>query len=153
VCVALEDESAAGLLAGKGIPVSADRRYAVIYNPSHLLGVEAPVSILAAARLGRSVLDESARPVCDMIAVANEDLPAGARLEMAGTRHTLRALDARLADAADSSPDAPVPYYMLTGLQLARKVVRGSPVTRADVTPPKESVLWRLRAEQDSVFN
>jgi predicted homoserine dehydrogenase-like protein len=153
VCVALEDESAAALLAGKGIPVSADRRYAVIYNPSHLLGVEAPVSILAAARLGRSVLDESARPVCDMIAVAAEDLPAGTRLEMAGTRHTLRALDARLADAAGGAPDAPVPYYMLTGVQLARKVARGSPVTRADVTPPKDSVLWRLRAEQDSVFS
>ena len=40
------------LFAGKGIPVSRDRRRALIYNPSHLLGVEAPISVMAAARLG-----------------------------------------------------------------------------------------------------
>lgn len=152
VCVALEDESAAELLAGKGIPVSADRRYAVIYNPSHLLGVEAPVSILAAARLGRSVLDASVRPVCDMIAVATEDLPAGTLLEMVGTRHTLRALDARLVDASPAAPDAPVPYYMLTGARLAKGVAKGTPVTRSAVAAPGDSVLWKLRAEQDAAF-
>lgn len=150
VCVALEDESAAGLLAGKGIPVSADRRYAVIYNPSHLLGVEAPVSILAAARLGRSVLDESVRPVCDLAAVASEQLPAGTRLEMIGNRHTLRGLEARLLDAATAAPGAPLPYYMLTGARLAQTVAKGALVTRAAVSPPVDSLLWKLRAEQDA---
>lgn len=152
VCVALEDETIAEVLAGKGIPVSPDHRYALIYNPSHLLGVEAPVSILAAVRLGRSVLEDSVRPVCDMAAVASEDLPAGTLLEMVGTRHTLRALEARLVDAVRDAPDAPVPYYMLTGTRLARKVAKGAFVTRADVALPVDSALWRLRAEQDSGF-
>ena len=152
VCVALEDESAAELLAGKGIPVSADRRYAVIYNPSHLLGIEAPVSILAAARLGRSVLDESVRPVCDVIAVAAEDLPAGTTLEMVGNRHTLRALNAHLADAVPAAPDSAVPYYMLPGVRLAKSVAKGAPVTRSAVAAPEDSVLWKLRAEQDAAF-
>jgi predicted homoserine dehydrogenase-like protein len=122
----------------------------VIYNPSHLLGVEAPVSILAAARLGRSVLDESVRPVCDMVAVASEDLPTGTRLEMVGNRHTLRGLDAHLVDAAPVAPGAPVPYYMLTGTRLAQKVAKGARVTRAAVSPPADSLLWKLRAEQDA---
>jgi predicted homoserine dehydrogenase-like protein len=152
VCVALEDAGAAELLAGKGIPVSADRRYAVIYNPSHLLGVEAPVSILAAARLGRSVLDESVRPVCDMVAVASEPLRAGTRLEMVGTRHTLRALEARLADAAPVAPEAPVPYYMLAGARLVKDVALGAPVTHGAIAAPADSVLWKLRAEQDAAF-
>ena len=68
VVVELADEKTGQLFAGKGIPVSRNRRYALIYNPSHLLGVEAPISIVAAARLRHDMLDETYRPVCDLVA-------------------------------------------------------------------------------------
>jgi hypothetical protein len=49
--VELADEETGHLFADKGIPVSRNRRIALIYNPSHLLGVEVPTSIVAVARL------------------------------------------------------------------------------------------------------
>ena len=89
VVVELADEKTGQLFAGKGIPVSRNRRYALIYNPSHLLGVEAPISIVAAARLRHNMVDESYRPVCDLVAKAQTDLPAGHALEIVGARHAM----------------------------------------------------------------
>ena len=44
-------------LAGKGMPsyiAPSGTTYMLMYNPQHLLGVEAPLSIMSAVRLGKS---------------------------------------------------------------------------------------------------
>jgi predicted homoserine dehydrogenase-like protein len=152
VVVELADEKTGQLFAGKGIPVSRNRRYALIYNPSHLLGVEAPISIVAAVRLRHDMLDESYRPVCDLVAKAQADLPAGHAIEIVGTRHAVPGLEPLLVDAAPAQGANPLPYYMAVGRKLRRPVSRGAFITADAVEPASDSVLWRLRAEQDALF-
>jgi len=152
VVVGWADARSGALFRGKGIPTTADGKYGLVYNPSHLLGVEAPISILAAARLGQSILDERYRPVVDLTARAQRDLPAGHRIEIVGTRHAVPGLEPVLTPATPVSGAAPLPYYMAVGRTLTRPVAAGSFITADDIEPPADSTLWRLRAEQDAMF-
>jgi predicted homoserine dehydrogenase-like protein len=152
VVVELADRRTGELFAGKGIPVSRDRRRALIYNPSHLLGVEAPISAMAAGRLGHSVPDAGYRPVVDLVARAVRDLPAGQAIEIEGNRHVVPGLDALLLPTAPARGGAPVPYYLAVGQRLRRPVAAGALVACDDLDIPSDSLLWRLRAEQDERF-
>ncbi len=152
VVVELADTTTGELFRGKGIPTSRQGRHSLIYNPSHLLGVEAPVSIMAAARLRHCMVDESYRPVCDLVARASRDLPAGDRLDIVGHRHAVPHIDPGLVARADAQAADALPYYMAVGRTLKRTVKKGAVVTFADVAPPGDSVLWALRREQDAAF-
>ncbi|HZF77054.1 MAG TPA: SAF domain-containing protein [Acetobacteraceae bacterium] len=152
VVVELADERTGELFHGKGIPVSRDRRRALVYNPSHLLGVEAPVSVMAAGRLGHSILDEGYRPVVDLVARAARDLPVGHVLTIEGNRHVVPGLDALLLPAAAARDEAPLPYYMAVGRRLRRPVRAGEMLRCADLEAPGDNILWQLRAEQDAMF-
>ncbi len=152
VVVELADTTTGELFRGKGIPTSRQGRHALIYNPSHLLGVEAPVSIMAAARLRHCMVDETYRPVCDLVARAASDLPAGHRLDIVGNRHAVPNVDPGLIAIAESKAANALPYYMAVGRPLKRAVKKGAAVTFADVVPPDDSMLWTLRREQDAAF-
>jgi predicted homoserine dehydrogenase-like protein len=152
VVVELADEKTGKLFAGKGIPVSRNRRYALIYNPSHLLGVEAPTSIVAAARLKHDMVTETYRPVCDLVGKAEADLPVGHVLDIVGTRHAVPGLEPLLVEAAPARGSSPLPYYMAVGRRLVRPVRAGAFLTTDDVEAPGDSILWRLRSEQDDMF-
>jgi predicted homoserine dehydrogenase-like protein len=151
VVVALADRDTADLFAAKGIPVSQDRMRALIYNPSHLLGVEAPISVMAAARLGHSIVDAGYRQRVDLVARATRDLPQGHRFEIEGNRHVVPGLEAALLPAAPVGPATPVPYYMAVGRQLRRPVAAGALITGDDVEAPSDSALWALRREADAL--
>lgn len=149
VVVACDDAASWKVIGAKGVPVSADGRYALLHNPVHLLGVEAPYTILGAALLRRASTEE--RPVCDLIARAERDLPAGSAFTL-GPRHTLPGLEAELADAAPLGDAGALPFYMAAGRRLARAVPRGALLSVADIERPADSMLWTLRAEQDAAF-
>ncbi|MFC7609148.1 SAF domain-containing protein [Teichococcus aestuarii] len=150
VVVELADARTGGLFAGKGIPVSADRRRALIYNPSHLLGVEAPTSIMAAGAMRHSMVGPDYAQRVDLLAQATCDLPAGHVLAIEGTRHAVPGLEPLLRPTMPEAPDAPLPYYMAVGLRLRRAVAAGAVLTRDMVEPPAGSTLWRLRAAQEA---
>ncbi len=144
-----DDRAAWKVIAGKGIPVSADGRYALIHNPVHLLGLEAPYTLFGAAFLGHASTRE--RPVCDLVARAASDVAAGTVLQLA-ERHEIVGLAPMLADAKPATGGAAVPYYMAAGRTLKRPVTAGATLTVDDLDFPADSVLWRLRAEQDQFF-
>jgi predicted homoserine dehydrogenase-like protein len=152
VVVAWPDVETGMLMRGKGIPTSADGRFGLIYNPSHLLGVEAPLSMLAATRIGNSVLGAQYRPVVDLVARAERDLPAGHKLEIVGTRHAVPDLRPELGAARAARGSAPCPYYLAVGRTLARPVPAGSLITVDSVAMSGSSALAALRAEQDRMF-
>jgi predicted homoserine dehydrogenase-like protein len=153
VVVEWADAKTGALFRGKGIPVCSNDRYGLVYNPSHLLGVEAPITIMAAARLAHSVVDERYRPVVDLTARAMRDLPAGHRLEIVGTRHAVPDLEPGLTPAKPVSGGNPLPYYMAVNRTLTRAVRKGEAITADCVTAPDSSALWSLRAEQDRSFS
>ena len=153
VVVACRDRRTLSVLAEKGIPVSADGCHAMLYNPQHLLGLEAPLSLMHAVRLRHSVIAEPRAPVCDLVARAARDFRAGEVLEVTDHHHhEVDGLEPMLLDAAPLEPDAALPYYMAVGRTLARKVIAGKVITVADVVPATDSALWRLRAEQDRLY-
>jgi predicted homoserine dehydrogenase-like protein len=153
VVVDIHDDATFEVLKGKCIPASRKGSRLLLYNPTHLLGVEAPISILAAALCGHSSVAEDFRPRSDMVARAARDLTAGTVLAI-GDHHTHSVADLvpHLVDAARLGPGQPLPYYMATGNRLARAVRAGEYLTADMVEAPRDSTLWRLRAEQDAAF-
>ena len=149
VVVACDDAAAWKVIAAKGVPVSADGRYALLHNPVHLLGLEAPYTLFGAAFLGHASTQE--RPVCDLVARAATDLAKGHVLQLA-ERHEVGGLSPMLVDAAPATGRAAVPYYMAAGRTLKRPVAAGATLTVDDLERPADSILWQLRAEQDRTF-
>lgn len=149
VVVRCDDRKTWEVLRGKGIPVSGDGSHALLHNPVHLLGIEAPVSLINAVFLNAP----SARlaPCWDMHARATRPLAAGTRLEI-GERHAIPGVETLLASARAVAERAPVPYYMAANARLKADVAPGTIITRDLVEPPVGSALWRLRAEQDAMF-
>jgi predicted homoserine dehydrogenase-like protein len=147
--VALPDRNTGRLFQEKGIPVGADHDTALIYNPTHLLGVEALMSVLVAARLGIATGSDDVRPVCDLAARARVDLPAGSVLSE-GRRHAIEGVAPNLIAATPAASGSPIPYFMASGRRLTRAVAGGELIAFDAVEPAADSLLWRLRSEQDS---
>jgi predicted homoserine dehydrogenase-like protein len=150
VVVRCDDAATWAVLKEKGIPVSMDSGYALLHNPVHLLGIEAPASVMAAALLGLPAA--RLEPRFDLQARANRALAKGTLLSI-GERHVIGGLDALIAPAQAARGSAPVPYYLAAGCQLTADVPAGALLTRNMVRPPAASVLWRLREEQDREFH
>ncbi|WP_137177328.1 hypothetical protein [Roseomonas sp. AR75] len=152
VMVQLADRRTGELFAGKRIPVSRDRRRALMDNPSHLLGVEAPISAMAAGRLGHAIPAQGYRPAVDLFARAACELPAGHLLAIEGNRHAVPGLDALLLPAAPTRGASPVPHYLAVGQRLRRAVKAGAMIGCDDLDMPADTLLWHLRQEQDVMF-
>lgn len=151
VVVRFDDKAVETLLRGKGIPTSRDGTHALLYNPSHLLGVEAPLSLLLAVGLGHASCGDAPRPVSDLVAKAARPFKAGERFVL-GERHTIEGFVPQMV-AYDAAAVARVlPYYMAAGQRAARDIAAGTLVTYDVVDAPDDSILWKLRAEQDARF-
>lgn len=146
------DAETGKLFAGKGIPTSPDGRYVLLHNPVHLLGAEAPMSVLSAALLGQSTGGAEVKPRVDLVARASRDLEAGETLTM-GYRHVIAGLEPLLLPARPLGPAEPVPYYLTAGRPVLRRVARGAILSCADIGLDEGTTLVRLRREQDGLFD
>jgi len=150
IVVACKDPATWRTLGDKGIPVSADTGYALLYNPQHLLGVEAPISILSAVLLGQSTGGAEVAHRCDLVARAARDFAAGEALTITDHHHhEVAGLEPMLVEPAKATGDNPLPYYMAVERELTRAVAAGEIITSDMVTRDEKSTLWSLRAEQD----
>lgn len=153
VTVACEDEETWQMLRDKGHVVARNGRTAMVGLPRHLLGLEAATSVLEAALLNVSSGAQNPRPVMDLVAHADRDLPADTLLVAEGHHHTISGVSGRMVRADVLRDEAPIPYYLLSGCRLKRDVTAGSMVLCGDVHLDEESQLYRLRAEQDAISN
>ena len=92
---------------------------------------------------------DQVRPVCDLAARAVTDLPAGSVLAE-GRRHAIEGVAPNLIAAAPAASGSPIPYFMAAGRRLTRAVAGGELIPFDAVEPAGDSLLWRLRAEQDA---
>jgi len=152
IIVECKDKASWAVLEGKGHPVSRNRKYAAVYIPQHLLGVETGTSILAAATMGHATGGDDLRPRCDLHGRAIRDLKKGHLLEMGGHHHTTVGVEALIEPAAPVATGSPLPFYLFSNLPLVRDVPAGALISYDDVDLPAESGLLRLRREQDQVF-
>jgi len=150
VVVEASDPGTGRLLASKGIPDSGDGRYLLMHNPVHLLGVEAPISVLSAVRDRRSTGGDDVCQRYDLVARAVRDLAVGETLDM-GARHTVPGVEPLLMPARPLGAEVPVPYYLAAGARVGRPVPRGALLSLADIIVDESSALMRLRREQDAL--
>lgn len=119
------------VLRGKGHVVSKNGKYACLYYPYHIMGVESPISLLLGDLMGIGNHPEC-RQISILVGVAAEDLPAGTALNVAGHNHAIAGLLPELHERS-SLPEKVAPYYLLAGTTLVRDVPKGRPITMEDV--------------------
>ncbi|MBX4871509.1 flagellar biosynthesis protein FlgA [Rhizobium bangladeshense] len=152
IVVRCRDADSWDMLAQKGHILSRDRKTAMIYLPRHLLGLEAATSILDAGLLKRSSGAPDPKPRLDLIAIAEQDLPAGTLLSATGHHHAIQHVGSTLVPAAPLANDGAAPYYIAANRRLIRPVHHGEPVRIGDLELDPSSHLLRLRRQQDAIF-
>ena len=124
----------------------------MLYNPQHLLGLEAPTTLLSAVLQGKSTGNPDARPRYDVVARAARDWREGETLAITDAHHhEVSGLDPLVLPAAPVDDNNPVPYYLATGRRLKRPLAEGSLLTASHVEL-EEGVLLALRRSQDQRF-
>ncbi|MCC5902941.1 MAG: flagellar biosynthesis protein FlgA [Halomonas sp.] len=152
VVVRCEDPHVWGLLRDKGHVLSRSGNSAMIYLPRHLLGLEAPISLLDVVINGQtSGGGQATTPKFDLTARTTQSIKAGQKLAMRGHHRHIEGLRPELHPAAPLSSTEKVPFYLLPGADVIRDIAANQPITLADVALP-ESTLKRLREKQDQLF-
>lgn len=130
IVIRCENKKMWDLLESKGHVVGKNGKYACIYYPYHVMGLESPISILLGDLLGIGTRTDC-RQVSVLSGVAKEDLPKGTPLTVHGHHHEIDGLTPELLERAGVGGLAP--YYLLNGTALVRDVKKGSPITMEDV--------------------
>jgi len=128
-------------LRGKGHVVSRDGRYACIYWPYHYMGIETPLTIMAAVD-GTSTLPEP-RQHTVLAARAAADLPASTSFRVEGHHHEISGVAPVIVDPDDHGI---APYYLLSGARLVRDVTPGALVRLDDLADVPVAALAAYRA-------
>jgi predicted homoserine dehydrogenase-like protein len=126
VIVRCTDRAAWRLLEDKGHVVGRGGKYACIYQPFHLMGLESLTSVYSAVLHGRSSGSTTQRPHALMSARATRNLHAGETLAMGGHMHEIDGVVARLLPATAGKGAAP--YYLAADKRLLRDVACGTDV-------------------------
>lgn len=130
IIVRCEDKKMWDILKSKGHVMSRNEKYACIYYPYHFMGMETPASIL----LG-DFMEIGTHPECRQVSVlagvANQDLPKGTVLNVAGHHHAIKGLTPQLLEQKEAGNVAP--FYLLNGSALLNDVKKGQNVTLDDV--------------------
>ncbi|MFE1170351.1 homoserine dehydrogenase [Nocardiopsis sp. NPDC058789] len=134
------DDVSWSLLAQKGHVVSRSGRYACLYLPYHLMGVETPLSVLAAADHHRAAGSRPPAPHAVLAGRARTALPAGTRLDMGGHHHDVTGVAPVLLDSADAPADV-APLYLAAHTTLARDVAAGELLLLGDLADPEDTLL------------
>ncbi len=129
-----------------GLPVDSAGRYAAMYKPFHLIGMELGISVLSAALRGEPT-GCSRGFNADAVAVAKRDLAAGDMLDGEGGFTVYgKCWPAARSVAADA-----LPIGLGRGVGLVRPVARDTVLTRDDVEALPDAPHVRLRAETEAM--
>lgn len=152
IVVVCEDQATWQVLREKGHLVNRTGRCAAICHPAHLLGIEAPITVLAAALLGHATGAEILKPEYDLVGRATKKLQAGSRLAAVGHHHTIDGVEAMLIKTDKSRENGFVPYYLLDEAQLRQDISADEVIGQDKVRSDPDSILRRLRDEQDRYY-
>jgi predicted homoserine dehydrogenase-like protein len=137
---------AAACFAQYGLKTDASGRYAAMYKPYHLIGLELSISVLSAA-LRREPTGQSRDFRADVVAVAKRDLRQGEMLDGEGG-YTVWG---RAMPAAASLRTGALPIGLAHRVALRRGVARGAVLTWDDVAA-MEGPAVAARREMEQAF-
>jgi predicted homoserine dehydrogenase-like protein len=129
-----------------GMKTDASGRFAALYRPSHLIGLELAVSVLSAA-LRREPTGSTEALRGDVVAVAKRDLSAGEMLDGEGG-YTVWG---KLWPAARSLAHGALPIGLASGVRLLAPIAAGSVVRFSDVAIAESQAL-ALRRESEAAI-
>jgi len=140
VVMQAQNDYAAACFKQYGLPTDSSGRYAALYKPYHLIGLELSISVLSVALRGE------ATGTCqawhgDAVAVAKRTLKAGEFLDGEGGYTVF----AKLIPARRSLSLKALPIGLANRVRLIRDVVAGQFVTAADVALDEGSLAVRAR--------
>lgn len=129
-----------------GLKTDASGRYAAMYKPYHLIGLELGISVLSAA-LRREPTGQSQSFAADCVAVAKRDLNLGEMLDGEGG-YTVwgKCITAKRSLALKA-----LPIGLAHGLALIRPVANGSIITENDVTLDETRLDVKTRREHTAL--
>ncbi len=138
------NDYAAACFKQYGLPTDPSGRYAAMYKPYHLIGLELSISVL------NTVLRREPTGACrswrgDAVAVAKRALKAGERLDGEGG-YTVYA---KLIPAAQSLARSALPIGLAHHVKLTRDVAAGTILSAADVTLDSTVEAVRIRREME----
>jgi predicted homoserine dehydrogenase-like protein len=138
------NDYAAACFKQYGLPTDATGRYAAMYKPYHLIGLELSISVLNAALRGEPTGSCRAWRG-DAVAVAKRSLKAGEMLDGEGG-YTVYA---KLIPAARSVERGALPIGLAHHVKLERNVAAGEILTSADVALDAAQEPVRIRREME----
>ncbi|MBE1514449.1 homoserine dehydrogenase [Nesterenkonia halotolerans] len=131
VVVRTHDSGTWEILRGKGHVVSRSGRFACLYLPYHLMGIETVETIFAASQ-GRAVSDRMPTSNVLLAGRAETDLPSGTVLHMGGHHHEVEGVLPVLLNTAEHPESAAAPLYAAAHNTLTRDVKKGALITSVD---------------------
>ena len=152
VIVRCEDAKSWEVLRAKGHIVSRSGKTAMIYRPSHLLGVESATTMLRATLEGQSSGPSDVRPRFDVVGITQKTLQAGTRLAALGHHREIDGIAPMTVPARAHRSGNPTPYYLLSGCELNVTAKSGTIITKEMLTFQAGSKLLALRNEMDAHF-
>ncbi|MCI4665764.1 MAG: SAF domain-containing protein [Neomegalonema sp.] len=129
-----------------GVSTDPSGRYAALWRPSHLIGLELGISVANAALRGEPT-GRTNGFVSDVVAVAKRPLAVGEMLDGEGG-YTVWG---RIMRAEDSVARAGLPIGLAHGVKLTRPVAEGQPLSWDDVEAP-DSEAVRVRREMEEAL-
>jgi len=139
-----QSDYAAACFKQYGLPTDATGRYAAMYKPFHLIGLELSISVLNVALRGEPTGSCRAWRG-DAVTVAKRNLTAGETLDGEGGY----CVYAKLIPAARSLKLGALPIGLAHHVKLVRNVAAGEFVTAADVALDDNSQAVRIRREME----
>jgi predicted homoserine dehydrogenase-like protein len=139
VIVKCTDDPVWELLQQKGHVVSRHRKYACIYLPYHLMGLESLLSLFSAVLHQRPSGSDTQAAHAVMLARAQRDFKAGETLVMGGHHHSIVSITPLLVPAAEARGKAP--FYLAANKRLRVDVARGADIA-IDMLDLDDSVLY-----------
>lgn len=140
VVIEARNDYSAACFRQYGLNTDRTGRYAAMYKPFHLIGMELGISVLNAALRGEPTGSTHAFRG-DVVAVAKRDLLPGDVLDGEGG-HTVWG---KVIPASRSRSEQALPIGFAHGVELTRPVAKGDTVTVADVASLPETSALRLR--------
>ncbi|HEX3549325.1 MAG TPA: hypothetical protein VHT53_03070 [Candidatus Elarobacter sp.] len=130
-----------------GVATDESGRYAALWRPYHLIGLEIGVSIASVALRGEPTGAPFAGHRAEVVCATRRPMRAGEAIDGEGGY----AVYGTCAPAARARAERLVPMGLAHGLRLTRDLPADHPIGEADVAFDQTSFLWKLRREQDAL--
>ena len=130
-----------------GLVTDPSGRYAAMYKPYHLIGLELGISVASAALRGEAT-GAATGFRGDAVATAKRDLRPGEALDGEGG-YTVYG---KLMPAGDSLALGALPIGLAQGVTLIRAVMAGAPLRWADVAADESDQAVQVRREMEALF-